>query len=96
MILPVPPHAVYNIGRGKPESLFDFISVLQEELVRAEILPPDYDFEGHRELVGMKPGDVPVTFADTAAFEKDFCFTPQTGIREGLRKFAEWYKEYYG
>ena len=94
--LPVPPYAVYNIGGGQPENLLDFISVLQEELVRAGVLPEDYDFEAHRELVGMQPGDVPVTYADAEALERDFGFTPKIGIREGLRAFAEWYKEYYG
>ena len=93
--LPVPPYAVYNIGGGQPENLLDYISILQEELVRAGVLPEDYDFEGHRELVGMQPGDVPVTYADSAALEADYGFTPGIGIREGLRKFAEWYKEYY-
>ena len=94
--LPVPPYAVYNIGGGQPENLLDFITTLQEELVRAEVLPADYDFEGHRELVGMQPGDVPVTYADSTALERDFGFTPRIGIREGLRAFAEWYKAYYG
>ena len=94
--LPIPPYALYNIGGGQPESLLDFISTLQEELVRAGVLPADYDFAGHRQLVGMQPGDVPVTFADSEALERDFGFTPKIGIREGLRKFAEWYKEYYG
>lgn len=94
--LPIPPYAVYNIGGGQPENLLDYISTLQEELVRAEVLPADYDFEGHRELVGMQPGDVPVTYADSAALEQDYGFTPQIGIREGLRAFAEWYKKYYG
>lgn len=93
--LPIPPYAVYNIGGGQPENLLDFVSTLQDELVRAGILPSDYDFEAHRELVGMQPGDVPVTYADSAALERDFGFTPKIGIREGLRKFAEWYKEYY-
>lgn len=93
--LPVPPYAVYNIGGGQPENLLDYISVLQEELVRAGVLPSDYDFEGHRELVGMQPGDVPVTYADSTALERDYGFVPQIGIREGLRKFAEWYGEYY-
>ncbi len=93
--LPIPPYAVYNIGGGQPENLLDYISVLQEELVRAEVLPADYDFEGHRELIGMQPGDVPVTFADSKALEEDYGFTPKIGIREGLRAFAEWYKEYY-
>ena len=94
--LPIPPYAIYNIGGGQPENLLDFICTLQEELVRAGILPPDYDFETHRELVGMQPGDVPVTFADTRALEKDFGFTPKIDIRTGLRAFAEWYKEYHG
>ena len=89
--LPVPPYAVYNIGGGTPENLLDYISTLQEELVRAGVLPADYDFEGHRELVGMQPGDVPVTYADSAALERDYGFTPRIGIREGLRRFAEWY-----
>ena len=93
--LPLPPYAVYNIGGGQPENLLDYISTLQEELVRAKVLPEDYDFEGHRELVGMQPGDVPVTYADSEALERDYGFTPTIGIREGLRKFAEWYKEYY-
>ena len=92
--LPVPPYAVYNIGGGTPESLLDYISTLQEELVCAGVLPADYDFEGHRELVGMQPGDVPVTYADSAALERDYGFTPRIGIREGLRRFAEWYAEY--
>lgn len=94
--LPLPPYAVYNIGGGQPENLLDFVATLQEELVRAGILPPDYDFEGHRELVGMQPGDVPVTYADSEALERDYGFTPKIGIRQGLRQFAEWYKEYYG
>ena len=93
--LPVPPYAVYNIGGGQPENLLDYISTLQEELVRAGVVPQDYDFEAHRELVGMQPGDVPVTFADSAGLERDYGFTPKIGIREGLRSFAEWYKEYY-
>ena len=92
--LPVPPYAVYNIGGGRPENLLDFVRTLQEELVRAEVLPPDYDFEGHRKLTGMQPGDVPVTYADSKALEQDYGFTPKTGIREGLRKFSEWYREY--
>lgn len=94
--LPVPPYALYNIGGGQPENLLDFVSVLQEELVRAGVLPPDYDFEAHRELVGMQPGDVPITYADSAALEADYGFTPKIGIRDGLRRFAEWYKEYKG
>ena len=93
--LPIPPYAVYNIGGGQPENLLDYISTLQEELVRAGVLPMDYDFEGHRELVGMQAGDVPVTYADSAALERDYCFTPKIGIREGLRAFAEWYAGYY-
>lgn len=93
--LPLPPYAVYNIGGGTPENLLDYISTLQEELVRAGVLLPDYDFEGHRELVGMQPGDVPVTYADSEALERDYGFTPTIGIREGLRRFAEWYKSYY-
>ena len=94
--LPIPPYAVYNIGGGQPENLLDYISTLQEELVRAKVLPENYDFEAHRELVGMQPGDVPVTYADSSALEQDYGFTPQIGIREGLRAFAEWYKDYYG
>ena len=93
--LPLPPYAVYNIGGGTPENLLDYISTLQEELVRAGVLPSDYDFEGHRELVGMQPGDVPVTYADSKALERDYGFTPKIGIRQGLRAFAEWYKKYY-
>ena len=93
--LPVPPYALYNIGGGQPENLLDYISTLQEELVRAGVLPEDYDFEAHRELVGMQPGDVPVTYADSRGLEEDYGFVPKKGIREGLRKFAEWYKEYY-
>ena len=94
--LPLPPYAVYNIGGGTPENLLDYISTLQEELVSAGVLPSDYDFEGHRELVGMQPGDVPVTYADSEALERDYGFTPRIGIHEGLRAFAEWYNEYYG
>ena len=93
--LPLPPYAVYNIGGGTPENLLDYISTLQEELVRAGVLPADYDFEAHRELVGMQPGDVPVTYADSSALERDYGFRPSIGIREGLRKFAEWYRAYY-
>ena len=93
--LPLPPYAVYNIGGGTPENLLDYISTLQEELVSAGVLPSDYDFVGHRELVGMQPGDVPVTYADSEALERDYGFTPKIGIREGLRAFAEWYKKYY-
>ena len=94
--LPIPPYAIYNIGGGQPENLLDFVSVLQEELVRAGVLLADYDFEGHRELVGMQPGDVPVTYADSTALERDYGFRPQIDIRTGLRRFAEWYKDYYG
>ena len=93
--LPLPPYAVYNIGGGTPENLLDYVGTLQEELVRAQVLPAEYDFEGHRELVGMQPGDVPVTYADSAALERDYGFTPKIGIREGLRAFAQWYKAYY-
>ena len=93
--LPIPPYAVYNIGGGTPENLLDYISTLQEELVQAKVLPQDYDFEGHRELVGMQPGDVPVTYADSTGLERDYGFKPSIGIREGLRQFAEWYKKYY-
>ena len=94
--LPIPPYAVYNIGGGQPESLLDFVQTLQEELLRAGVLPADYDFEAHKQLVPMQPGDVPVTYADSSALERDFGFTPKITLREGLRKFAEWYKEYYG
>ena len=94
--LPVPPYAVYNIGGGQPENLLDFVNILQEELVRAGVLPEDYDFEAHKQLVPMQPGDVPTTYADSTALERDFGFTPRITLREGLRKFAEWYKEYYG
>lgn len=93
--LPIPLYAVYNIGGGTPENLLDYINTLQQELVRAEVLPADFDFEAHKKLVGMQPGDVPVTYADSSALERDFGFTPKIGIREGLRKFAEWYKEFY-
>jgi nucleoside-diphosphate-sugar epimerase len=93
--LPVPPYAVYNIGGGQPENLLDFVTILQEELVRAGVLPQDYDFEAHKELVPMQPGDVPTTYADATALERDFGFTPKITLREGLRKFAEWYKDYY-
>lgn len=93
--LPLPPYAVYNIGGGQPENLLDYIRTLQEELVRAGVLPADYDFEAHRQLVGMQPGDVPVTYADSEALERDYGFTPKIGIHEGLRAFAEWYAEYY-
>ena len=93
--LPIPPYAVYNIGGGQPENLLDFVNILQEELVRAGVLPKDYDFEAHKKLVAMQPGDVPVTYADSTALERDFGFTPKITLREGLRKFAEWYKSYY-
>ena len=93
--LPVPPYAVYNIGGGQPENLLDFVNILQEELVRAGVLPEDYDFEAHKKLVPMQPGDVPTTYADAAALERDFGFTPKITLREGLRKFAEWFKDYY-
>lgn len=93
--LPVPPYAVYNIGNSNPENLLEFVNILQEELISAGVLPKDYDFETHKELVPMQAGDVPITFADTSALERDFGFKPHTSLREGLRKFAEWYKEYY-
>ena len=93
--LPVPPYALYNIGNNHPENLLDFVDILQQELIRAGVLPADYDFEAHKELVPMQPGDVPVTYADTSALERDFGFRPNTSLREGLRKFAEWYKEFY-
>lgn len=94
--LPIPPYKVYNIGNNSPENLLDFVQILQEELISAGVLPADYDFEAHKELVPMQPGDVPVTYADTSALEEDFGFKPHTSLREGLRKFAEWYKEFYG
>jgi nucleoside-diphosphate-sugar epimerase len=93
--LPLPPYAVYNIGNNQPENLLDFVDILQQELIRAGVLPEDYDFEAHKELVPMQPGDVPVTYADTTALERDFGFKPSTSLREGLRKFAEWYKAFY-
>ena len=93
--LPIPPYAVYNIGNNNPENLLDFVQILQEELVRAKVLPEDYDFEAHKELVPMQPGDVPVTYADTSALERDYGFKPSTSLRDGLRRFAEWYKEFY-
>lgn len=93
--LPLPPYKVYNIGNNQPENLLDFVTILQEELIRAKVLPVDYDFEAHKELVPMQPGDVPVTYADTSDLERDFGFRPSTSLREGLRKFAEWYKEFY-
>ena len=93
--LPLPPYAVYNIGNNQPENLLDFVTILQEELIRAGVLPEDYDFEAHKELVPMQPGDVPVTYADTSALERDFGFKPSTSLREGLRRFAQWYKGFY-
>ncbi|MEG0735214.1 NAD-dependent epimerase/dehydratase family protein, partial [Anaerorhabdus sp.] len=93
--LPIPPYALYNIGNNNPENLLDFVNILQEELVHAGVLPKDYDFESHKRLVPMQPGDVPVTFADTSALERDFGFKPSTDLRTGLRRFAEWYKEFY-
>ena len=93
--LPVPPYEVYNIGNNNPENLLEFVDILQQELIRAGVLQEDYDFEAHKELVSMQPGDVPVTYADTTALERDFGFKPSTSLRDGLRKFAEWYKEFY-
>lgn len=93
--LPIPPYAVYNIGGGTPENLLTYITTLQEELIRAGVLPSDYDFDSHKKLVPMQPGDVPVTYADSSALERDYGFRPEIGIREGLQKFAEWYKEFY-
>ncbi len=93
--LPIPPYRIYNIGNNQPENLLDFVDILQQELIRADVLSSDYDFEVHKELVPMQPGDVPITFADTSALEEDTGFKPNTSLREGLRKFAEWYKEYY-
>jgi len=93
--LPLPPYRIYNIGNSHPENLLDFVNTLQEELIRAGVLPADYDFEAHKELVPMQPGDVPVTYADTRPLERDFGFKPATPLREGLRKFAEWYKSFY-
>ena len=89
--LPIPPYKVYNIGNSSPENLLDFVTILQEELIRAGVLPADYDFEAHKELVPMQPGDVPVTYADTTPLERDFGFRPSTPLRTGLRRFAEWY-----
>ena len=93
--LPLPPYAVYNIGNSNPENLLDFVNILQEELIKAGVLPIDYDFESHKELVPMQPGDVPITYADTTPLERDYGFKPSTSLREGLRKFVEWYKEFY-
>ena len=94
--LPIPPYKVYNIGNNSPENLLDFVTILQEELIRARVLPADYDFESHKQLVAMQPGDVPVTYADTTPLEQDFGFKPSTSLRQGLRSFAEWYARYYG
>lgn len=93
--LPIPPYAVYNIGNSHPENLLDFVDILQQELIRAKVLPEDYDFEAHKELVAMQPGDVPITYADTEPLERDYGFKPRTTLREGLRRFAEWYQEFY-
>ena len=94
--LPLPPYAVYNIGNNQPENLLNFVDILQQELIRARVLPEDYDFEAHKRLVPMQPGDVPTTYADTVALERDYGFKPSTSLREGLRRFAEWYKAFYG
>ena len=94
--LPLPPYAVYNIGNNQPENLLDFVDILQQELIRAKVLPEDYDFEAHKKLVPMQPGDVPTTYADTTALERDYGFKPNTSLRDGLRAFAEWYHEFYG
>ncbi|MBE5939150.1 MAG: NAD-dependent epimerase/dehydratase family protein [Lachnospiraceae bacterium] len=94
--LPIPPYRVYNIGNNQPENLLDFVDILQQELISASVLPEDYDFESHKQLVPMQPGDVPITYADTSALERDFGFKPNTSLRDGLRKFAKWYKEFYG
>ena len=93
--LPVPPYAIYNIGNQNPENLLDFVDILQQELIRSGVLPENYDFESHKELVSMQPGDVPITYADTIPLERDYGFKPSTSLRDGLRKFAEWYKEFY-
>ena len=93
--LPIPPYAVYNIGNNQPENLLDFVDILQQELIRAEVLPVDYDFEAHKELVAMQPGDVPITYADTTPLERDYDFKPTTSLKTGLRRFAEWYKSFY-
>ncbi|MBR6997772.1 MAG: NAD-dependent epimerase/dehydratase family protein, partial [Prevotella sp.] len=93
--LPLPPYAVYNIGNSSPENLLTFVDILQQELIRAQVLPADYDFEAHKKLVPMQPGDVPVTFADTSALERDYGVKPSTSLRDGLRAFAEWYHRYY-
>ena len=93
--LPLPPYAVYNIGNSNPENLLDFVNILQDELIRAKVLPENYNFDAHKKLVAMQPGDVPVTYADTSALEKYYGFKPNTSLRIGLRKFAQWYKEFY-
>jgi nucleoside-diphosphate-sugar epimerase len=93
--LPVPPYAVYNIGNNQPENLLTFVDILQQELIRAKVLPADYDFEVHKKLVPMQPGDVPVTYADTSALERDYGYKPSTSLRDGLRAFAEWYAAFY-
>ena len=93
--LPIPPYSIYNIGNNSPENLLDFVTILQEELVNEGILPKDYDFESHKKLVPMQPGDVPVTYADVSTLERDFNFKPKTTLREGLRKFVKWYREFY-
>ena len=93
--LPIPPYKVYNIGNNQPENLLDFVEILQEELINAKVLPKDFDFESHKELVAMQPGDVPITYADTDPLERDFDFKPSTPLREGLRKFAKWYRNFY-
>ena len=93
--LPIPPYKIYNIGNNQPENLLDFVQILSEELINAGVLPNDYDFEAHKELVPMQPGDVPVTYADTTPLERDFEFKPSTPLREGLKAFAKWYKEFY-
>ena len=94
--LPVPPYAVYNIGNNNPENLLNFVDILQQELIRAKVLPEDYDFDAHKQLVPMQPGDVPTTYADTSALERDYGFKPSTSLRDGLRAFAEWYAQFYG
>ena len=93
--MPIPPYKVYNIGNNSPENLLNFVTILQDELIRAGVLPNDYDFESHKELVAMQPGDVPVTYADTTPLEQDFGFKPSTSLREGLRKFTGWYAKFY-
>jgi nucleoside-diphosphate-sugar epimerase len=94
--LPLPPYAVYNIGNNNPENLLNFVDILQQELIRAKVLPEDYDFDAHKQLVPMQPGDVPTTYADTSALERDYGFKPSTSLRDGLRAFAEWYAQFYG